>query len=304
VSAARQQDWDYGDIHTPEDDLESFVHVITWLCLRYLETNIDAETQLPYFLRIMFDARIKHPKAAAASAGVYPKIQYFVTGIASFKMPGVQDLGVIGNFPLTVLLDGLRDLFTPRYATLPPTQGRLERLTAAARGATAPVVVETRLPVEARALLKEFDGALAEEHWPDAVPAKDRLPVNQQTGFWLAGHAFHSHYSDLSRISSVSRVTSTGSKRPHSDITPAAAADEDGGPPSSPTPRDHSPPPRKTARLSPTSDAGQAIAFSASHAVLAGTDEARRLSRASELDASAAGPSADEASSNASHGSG
>jgi hypothetical protein len=312
VSAARQQDWDYGDVHTPEDDLESFVHVITWLCLRYLETNLHPEDQLPDFLRDMYDLRIKRPTSAAISGGVYPKLQYFLGDIASFSMPGVEELAVIGNFPLSVLLEELQELFKPRYTPLlRPKQDRHAAIRAATFGTPAPITAPTRSPVEASALLQEFDKSLAEPGWPDAVPAKDRLPVNQQTGFWFAGLARQSHYSGLSMISSVSRAASTSSKRPHSDITPAEAANEDGGSPSSPTPRDHSPPPRKAARLSPTSDAGQAAAFSASHAVLAGTDEvppragpSRRLSRASELDASAAGPSAGEAGSNASHGSG
>jgi hypothetical protein len=133
--------------HTCEDDLESFVHVLTWLCLRYMKTTLSANTKgLADTITDLYESYRVGDNEVTGGRG---KSHFFMAGLW-------RDFVVIGNPPLTKLIQDLRGLFKDRYLE---GEGSSQRV-----------------KVEASALLKCFNDALDAADWPSGDAAVDQLP--------------------------------------------------------------------------------------------------------------------------------
>jgi hypothetical protein len=99
-------------LHTLEDDLESIVHVATWLGMRFMSNNLkDCAARLA----AMFDEIIPHAKGT--HTGGTTKKQYLVNPLFSDLTTGkLQRLQIEHNKPYSILLYDLAKLFSDRYA--------------------------------------------------------------------------------------------------------------------------------------------------------------------------------------------
>jgi hypothetical protein len=145
MSAALQSD--PSKEHTPEDDLESFIHVLTWLCLRYMKTSFAPE-ELPYRLTNLYENGDANAEGQDVETGA--KMLFFL-------VDAMWHFTVKGNKPLTKLIHNLRKLFAPRYGNN-----------------------SNKKEVKFSQLLEYFNRALDSKGWPDNDAAEDLLPTEHR----------------------------------------------------------------------------------------------------------------------------
>jgi hypothetical protein len=145
MSAALQED--PHKEHTYEDDLESFVHVLTWLCLCYMKTTLSENSKgLASIITSLYESYILGDNEVTGGQG---KSVFFMASIW-------QRFAVIGNPALTKLIQDLRGLFKDRYLEGEESNKRVK--------------------AEASALLKCFNDALDAAGWPSGDAAIEQLP--------------------------------------------------------------------------------------------------------------------------------
>jgi hypothetical protein len=178
---------------THEDDLESILHVVTWLALRYMPSDVPS----PHVhLSRMFD------EPDDGDAGGDGKIKYIM-----FPRILGKRINLDGNVPLTAVLSGLPLLFQSRYHDMDLPES------------------ERASPVEGSALLKIFDDALNATEWPAGGP-NDRVPEELRTKQWT----LHSAILKRGRASTQGSRKSEGSRKSRKtrDDETAAESREDG----------------------------------------------------------------------------
>lgn len=159
--------------HTREDDLESIVHVLTWICLRYMRNSLSAN---PETLRMriceLYEHKVDNGEGQLRTGGNY-KEDFFI------KPHYMADLSFHDNQLLTYLVAKLRILFCSRYAsnlqsnTEPTVEGFLRK------AMSQPQLVSSTPPrqeIKAEDLLKLFDQVLSRKDWPENDKAEDQLP--------------------------------------------------------------------------------------------------------------------------------
>jgi hypothetical protein len=100
--------------HTPEDDEESFVHVTTWLCVRYMPSSLLAH-QIQDFLAKVFD--LSFNDADKVIRGGDHKRLYLMSGVQG--VVEADGLDIAGCHALSTLLSDLQVLFQQRYLYRP-----------------------------------------------------------------------------------------------------------------------------------------------------------------------------------------
>jgi hypothetical protein len=224
--------WKGGKKHTVEDDLESFVHVVMWLSIRYCDSNLNGD-QVAYFLSRIYDRLEDQPRSKYINGGS-SKAMYLLTGMCYMGLTGVRYLFITDNDPLTYLLATLRHLFQARYLARPhPIIARLRR-----PSEPAPIV-QVRQPVQTDALLGLFDEALSMSDWPADDEPYGRLQVDARTGLVLKGNTRPSRIAGSAKAYEAAPASCPSSKRTYGEMAEAEAPDE---PSSSSTSRKDSPP--------------------------------------------------------------
>jgi hypothetical protein len=269
----------------PEDDRESFVHVITFLGVRYCTTNLKQDKDnddVQDFLTRVFDMQ----RRGVRTHGTSMKATYLMAGVGSIVNTLQEEFRIAGNVPLTELLDSLRRLFQPRYLEAkPPASSAVEddaevddydayddeetfeddeQARAVEDDATsldrAVPVAAARAPVETRHLLRAFMMALKRRDWPKDDKAFDHLAYNARSGYMSKGaerdrmlkNTDEASSATRARVSSATRASTSQATRANSSSraskrTHAEMGEPEplDGPPSSPTPEQGSSRPSK-----------------------------------------------------------
>jgi hypothetical protein len=222
----------------PEDDRESFVHVVTWLGNRYCATNLTKK-QVMRFLRKVFDLR-ERDSDDEEDGGSSLKVTYLLTGVKGIVPSLRKPFRVEGNVPLTKLLDSLRSLFESRYLADPSpvlTAGDDKDDSDSDSDfdsdsdddeieddvPSSAVAVAARVQVQARDLRRAFKAALKMPGWPKDDKAFDYLPYKARSGYMAKGAEKDAMLKTISAVSEARRASSLSSKRVHSAVTDADA---------------------------------------------------------------------------------
>ncbi|RDB24604.1 hypothetical protein Hypma_008214 [Hypsizygus marmoreus] len=96
--------------HTLQDDMESFLHVLNWVSLRFLPSE-GSPRRLKHILDVVFETR--YARAGKAVGGNFKEMFLVAQGIHYFDF---------GNPPLTSLLTDLAGLLAVRYQIAPSAQ--------------------------------------------------------------------------------------------------------------------------------------------------------------------------------------
>jgi hypothetical protein len=219
----------------PEDDRESFVHVITFLGVRYCTTNLiqDKDTdEVQDFLTRVFDMQ----RRGVRTHGTSMKATYLMAGVGSIVNTLQEDFRIAGNVPLTELLDSLRRLFQPRYLEAKPLvisadvddadvvdyddrerDEDVEQVQAVEHDAPtldrAVPVAAAREPVKAHDMLVLFKAAILSPRWPKDDKAFDHLAYNARSGYMSKGAERDRMLKNIDEVSSATRLSISSATR-------------------------------------------------------------------------------------------
>jgi len=96
--------------HEVSDDIESFIHVIIWLCLRFHAHETVPATEVKRYVDNIYDYRCDLQEKPGVVVGGYGKLDWIKTG--------EPPIHIFDNPPLSGLLDDLAFLCQQHYKTI------------------------------------------------------------------------------------------------------------------------------------------------------------------------------------------